>query len=174
MSHSGEKQSRECVILSVCFCSACFPTTICIWCRRLFVADDFLQNTFKNDSFLESSLSNIEHTMCHPHLIPSFLLSVMTCVLSQKAGLVGRRANFELNPDDFPQRHFKLRLRSVAMVSDAAHKKKTKTKKENTQRSCFCPGSWINRYKKRPPPHQSFCEEMKPPFHCGWHVLKYI
>lgn len=116
-SHSGGKQSLECVILSVCFCSACFPTTVCIWCRRLSVAEDLLQNTLKNDRFLERTLlcCCTEHKMCYPHLIPSFMVSVMTRGPSQKAGLVGRRAN----PHCVWQRRVEFKLSSVAMVSNA-------------------------------------------------------
>lgn len=100
VSRSCEKQSRECVIPSVPFCSACFPTTISIWCQRLFAADDFLQNTLRNDSFLESPLlcHCSKPKMCYAHLIPSFLISVLTCVLPREAGLVGRRANFRAKP----------------------------------------------------------------------------
>ena len=100
VSRSCEKQSRECVILSVSFCSACFPTTISIWCQRLFAADDFLQNTLRNDSFLESTLlcRCSESKMCYAHLIPSFLVSVLTCVLPGEAGLAGEQANFRAKP----------------------------------------------------------------------------
>lgn len=141
-SHSGGKQSLECVILSVCFCSASFPTTVCIWCQRLFVAEDLLQNTLKNDRFLEHTLlcCCTEHKMCYPHLIPSFLLSVMTWGLSHKAGLVGRRANFGLNPHCFSQRRLKFKPSSVAMVSKAAY--------QTSKELVFCPGPWMNTDKK--------------------------
>lgn len=122
-SHSGGKQSLECVILSVCFSSACFPTTLCIWCQRLFVAEDLLQNTLKNDRFLECTLlcCCTKHKMCYPHLIPSIPVSVMTRGLSPKAGLVGRQGNFGLNPHSVSQRRLKFKPSSVAMVSNAAH-----------------------------------------------------
>lgn len=115
-------KSRECVILSVCFCSARFSTTVCIRCQRPFVAEDLLQNALKNDRFLERTLlcSCTKHKMCYPRLIPSFLVSVMTWGPSHKAGLVGRRANFGLNPGCFSQRRVKFKLSSVAMVSNAA------------------------------------------------------
>lgn len=89
--HSSGKQSLECVILSVCFCSACFPTTVCIWCQRLFVAEDLLHNTLKNDRFLERPLlcCCTKHKMCYSHLIPSFLVSIMNWGLSHRSKISG-------------------------------------------------------------------------------------
>lgn len=74
-----EKQSLECVILSVAFCSACFPTVVCTRCQCLFEAD-LLQNSLKSDRtfgahFVVLLYRNI--TMCYPHLIPSFRVSIM-------------------------------------------------------------------------------------------------
>lgn len=141
-SHSAGKQSLECVILSVCFCSACFPTTVCIRCRRLSVAEDLLQNTLKNDRFLERTLlcCCTEHKMCYPHLIPSFMVSVMTRGPSRKkAGLAGRRAN----PHCFWQRRVKFKLSSVAMVSKAPT--------PNLQVAAFVPARGQTR-RKRPTP----------------------
>lgn len=98
-------------------------TPVCIWCQCLFVAEDLLQNTLKKKmtvfwlTLCCAVVQNIK--MCYPHLIPSFLVSIMTRGLSRKAGLVGRRANFGFNLQCLSQRRLKFKPCCVAMAANA-------------------------------------------------------
>lgn len=133
------------------FCSAYFPTLVCIWCQRLFVAEDLLQNTLKNDSFLERTLlcCCTEHKTCYPHLIPSFLVSVMTQGLSHKAGLLGRKANFDLT--------LTVSHKGISSYNHTLSRWFLMLRSKSPT-NCFRPGFWINT---RSPPHQSIVRIVK-------------
>lgn len=94
--------------------------------------------TLWNDTFLEQALlcCSTEHKWCYPHLIPAFLVSMMTRVMSHKAGLVRIKANFGFNPHGFSQWRLKFKQSSSAVISYAVY--------QSSKDPFFCPGLWIN------------------------------
>lgn len=144
VSRSEERKSLESVILSVCFCLACFPT-ICFQCRRLFAVED--SSCRITDFWKALCCAIVPYTFTHyPRPIPSSLWDfVVTWVLSCKVEFGGNASRtLSLPPKGSSQKC------SAAMVSKHVH----------PQKSLFL--SWQVNKKKKIPYRQLIRRKMEP------------
>lgn len=125
-------------------------------CSRRFIAKHFEKMTVFWLTLCCAVVRNIK--TCYPHLIPSFLVSIMTRGLSRKAGLAGRRANLGFNLHCLSQRRLKFKPRCVAMAANAT---------DQTPEVLFYSGTIDIRVQKRPSLQRRIGKEKGRHHSCG-------
>lgn len=135
-SHSGRKQSLECVALSASFCLACFPAIdefgVNIFLKRKISCKTLEKMTDFWNALCCAAVPDIKYVILDVHHF--WCLSWHKASLTKEGWRVGSTLVF------FRQRRFTLGPISVAMVANGG---------DIPRRKCFCHGSCMNMYKKK-------------------------